>query len=82
MDALREECQLDGIECINKALIPPEYAWLYREYCLKNGLFSVAGSDCHSDEDIDKVFAHHEGFNLHKGSDEWLDEFLNRLDGK
>ena len=82
MDIFREECCLDGIECINKALIPPEYTGLYREYCLKHGLFSVAGSDCHSDEDIQRVFAHHEGFTLYQGSDKWLDEFLDRLDSR
>jgi len=82
MDALREECCLDGIECINKKKIPPEYTKLYREYCVQHGLFSVAGSDCHSDEDIPDVFAHHRGFPHHKGSDEWLDEFLARLDSR
>lgn len=79
MDALREECRLDGIECINKKLIPPEYTQLYREYCIKNGLFSVAGSDCHADEDIPHIFAHHTGFPAFEGSDKWLDEFLERL---
>ena len=82
MDALREECCLDGIECINKTNIPPEYTSLYREYCVQHGLFSVAGSDCHADEDIQDVFAHHSGVPYHKGSDEWLDEFLDRLDNR
>ena len=82
MDALREECHLDGIECINKSLIPPEYARLYREYCLKYGLFSVAGSDCHSDEDVPDIFAHHKGFAIYEGSDKWLDEFLDRVDSR
>jgi hypothetical protein len=80
MDRLRKECCLDGIECINKGLVPPEYTHLYREYCVKHGLFSVAGSDCHADADIPNVFAHHEGFAYYEGSDEWLDEFLGRLD--
>ena len=80
MDLLREECRLDGIECINKKLIPPEYTRLYREYCVQHGLFSVAGSDCHSDEDIPNVFAHHSGFQPYEGSDQWLDEFLDRLE--
>jgi predicted metal-dependent phosphoesterase TrpH len=80
MDILREECYLDGIECINKNNIPPEYTELYREYCVQHKLFSVAGSDCHSDADIPNVFAHHEGFPVHKDSGKWLDEFLDRLD--
>lgn len=80
MDTLREECHLDGIECINKNNIPPEYTRLYREYCVQHKLFSVAGSDCHSDEDIPRVFAHHSGFPSYEGSDKWLDEFLARLD--
>ncbi len=80
MDTLREECCLDGIECINKKMVPPECTQLYREYCVQHGLFSVAGSDCHSDEDIQDVFAHHKGFPHHEGSDKWLDEFLGRLD--
>jgi len=80
MDALREECRLDGIECINKTKIPLEYIQLYRAYCVQHSLFSVVGSDCHSDEDIPDVFAHHQGCPHHKKSDEWLDEFLERLD--
>ncbi|MBC8235511.1 PHP domain-containing protein [bacterium] len=79
MDVLREECCLDGIECINKSKVPPEYTQLYRKYCVQHGLFSVAGSDCHSDEDIPDIFAHHRGFPHHEGSDKWLNEFLNRL---
>lgn len=79
MDTLREECHLDGIECINKKLVPPEYTKLYREYCVRHKLFSVAGSDCHADADIPNVFAHHRGFPYHEGSGEWLDEFLDRL---
>lgn len=82
MDALREECCLDGIECINKGLIPADHTKLYREYCVRHGLFSVAGSDCHSDENIQDVFAHHKGFARCEGSDEWLDEFLERLDSR
>ena len=79
MDTLCEECCLDGIECVNTNNIPPEYTHLYREYCVKHGLLSTAGSDCHSDEDIQHTLAHHEGFPGYEGSDEWLDEFLDRL---
>ncbi len=79
MDRLREECCLDGVECINKNLIPPEYTQLYRAYCERHGLFSVAGSDCHADEDIPDIFAHHQGFTHHEDSGRWLDEFLERL---
>ena len=69
MDVLRQECQLDGIECGHRS-VPPEFRSIYREYCVEHGLFSVGGSDAHSDEDIQKFFADH------GGADEWLDEFL------
>jgi predicted metal-dependent phosphoesterase TrpH len=73
MDQLREECSLDGIECAHRS-VPSEYTPLYREYCVKNGLFSVGGSDCHGDEgELEN------GFGRHGGQDEWLDEFLERL---
>lgn len=80
MDQLRDECCLDGIECINKHLIPPECTRLYRAYCEQHGLISTAGSDCHADEDIPDVFAHHQGFPHYEESGTWLDEFLDRLD--
>ncbi|MBL4575884.1 MAG: PHP domain-containing protein [Opitutaceae bacterium] len=72
MDTLREECSLDGIECAHK-IVPPKYTTLYRDYCLQHNLFSVGGSDCHSDNDIN------DSVGLHNGKDEWLDEFLARL---
>ncbi len=73
MDALRTECQLDGIECAHPG-VPPEYTLFYRDYCVRHGLFSTGGSDCHTDEDIQQKFAGH------GGPDEWLDGFLDRLD--
>ena len=72
MDALRQECQLDGIECDHRS-VPPEFTPIYRQYCVEHGLFSVGGSDSHSDEDIQEFFAGH------GGPDEWLDEFLGSL---
>ena len=72
MDALCDECGLDGIECAHPS-VPPEYARLYRAYCERHGLFSVGGSDCHVDAEVEHAFA------LHGGADEWLDEFLERL---
>ena len=75
MDALREELQFEGIECAHGS-VPPEYARIYREYCVEHGLFSVGGSDCHSEEDVQTVFARH------GGPDEWLDEFLAALDAR
>lgn len=75
MDALREECDLDGIECAHPG-IPYDYSSRYRAYCDRNNLFSVAGSDCHSDDDANSNFARH-------GGDEvWLDEFLDILDSR
>ena len=72
MDAIREECDLDGIEC-GHGSVPPEYTRIYREYCIRHGLFSVAGSDCHDDEEIPTLFARH------GGETEWLGEFMDRL---
>ena len=72
MDLLREECGLDGVECAHSS-VPEEFTPVYREYCKRHGLFSTGGSDCHSDADINRVFA------THGGPDEWLEEFLNRV---
>ena len=70
MDILRQECQLDGIECAHRQ-VPPEFTPIYRAYCVEHGLFSVGGSDSHHDDDIRELFAGH------GGADEWLDEFLD-----
>jgi len=72
MDTLRQECQLDGIECAHRK-VPPGYTLIYREYCVEHGLFSVGGSDSHTVGDIQELFAGH------GGADEWLDEFLGCL---
>jgi len=72
MDALREECRLDGIECAHQS-VPAEFTPVYRAYCEANGLFSVAGSDCHNEPDIPDRFA------VHIGEAHWLDEFLDAL---
>ena len=72
MDALRHECQLDGIECAHRQ-VPPEFIPVYREYCVAHGLFSVGGSDSHNLSDIEERFAGH------GGADEWLDEFPDCL---
>ena len=74
MDQLREECALDGIECAHPA-VPPELTPVYREYCVEHGLFSTGGADCHTDEHIESTLGRH------IGEEEWLDEFLARLDG-
>jgi predicted metal-dependent phosphoesterase TrpH len=73
MDALTEECQLDGIECAHLS-VPVECTPIYRAYCEEKGLFSTAGTDCHSDEDVDRLLS------CHGGQEAWLDEFLERLD--
>jgi predicted metal-dependent phosphoesterase TrpH len=72
MDTLRQECQLDGIECAHRQ-VPPGFTLIYREYCVEHGLFSVGGSDSHTVGDIQELFAGH------GGADEWLDEFLGCL---
>lgn len=73
MDALREECALDGIECAHLSA-PMEFTRKYRAYCARHGLFSCGGSDCHSDEDVQKLLGRH------GGEEEWLDELLERLE--
>lgn len=70
MDALRDECDLDGIECANPEGVPPEYTERYRAYCRTHGLFSVGGSDCHDEWGL------RNSFGAHGGANEWLDEFL------
>ncbi len=72
MDALREICLLDGIECAHPR-VPPEYGRRYRVYCERHGLFATGGSDCHDEADIERVFA------AHGAPAAWLDELLFRL---
>jgi len=73
IEALRRECQLDGIECAHPA-VPPEFTPQYRQYCVEHGLFSVGGTDNHADDEV----ARHLG--RHLGEREWLDELLERLE--
>ena len=72
MDAIRAECCLDGVECAHPA-VPSDFTQRYRAYCVRHGLFSVGGSDCHADDEIARDFA------AHAGENDWLDEFLARL---
>ncbi len=72
MDALREECLLDGIECAHQS-VPAQFTPVYRSYCVENELFSTGGSDSHTDQDIETKFAGH------GGPDIWLDELLSRI---
>lgn len=74
MDQLRSECSLDGIECAHPN-VAPELTPIYRDYCRRHGLVSVAGSDAHTAEDIDRWMGRH------GGDAAWLEEFLDRLDG-
>lgn len=75
MDALREECGLDGIECAHPS-VPQELTVFYRAYCRKHGLVSTAGSDAHNPADVQPSSRH---FGCQSGEDEWLEEFLERL---
>jgi predicted metal-dependent phosphoesterase TrpH len=72
IDVLCGECCLDGIECAHPS-VPPEYTRLYRAYCVQRGLFSVGGSDCHADDEVEPLFGGH------IGEETWLDEFLGVL---
>lgn len=69
MDALRETFQLDGVECVH---MPSSQRQACRAYCIRHGLFSVAGTDLHrADADF--------GLGNHGGSNDWVEEFLERL---
>jgi hypothetical protein len=72
MDALRETFQLDGVEC---AHMPPSQVKACRAYCVRHGLFSVAGTDLHRCDTVSRLGSH-------GGSNDWLDEFLDRLEGR
>ena len=72
LDTLREEFQLDGIECAHPK-INPELRGILRKYCLANDLFSTGGSDNHFTDGIANSLGHH------GGEETWLDEFLERL---
>ena len=69
METLKEMFQLDGIECAHPS-IPAELSEFYRDYCLKNGLLSSAGSDLHNPV--------YEKFAVH-GEEVWLDELMERI---
>lgn len=73
MDTLRRELHLDGIECAHPG-VPEDLTPTYRQYCVKHKLFSCAGSDAHSADDIEAKLSRH------GGQEEWLGELLERLD--
>jgi predicted metal-dependent phosphoesterase TrpH len=72
MDLLRQECCLDGIECAHLR-VDPELTPIYRAYCRQHGLFSMGGSDSHTNE------AAIEHLGRHGGDSAWLEEFLERI---
>ncbi len=73
LDSLKDELQLDGMECAHTR-INPEMSKSLRKYCKNNGLFSTAGSDNHSKQEITNLVGKHGGDNS------WLEEFLEHLD--
>ena len=75
MNALRDMCQLDGIECSHPS-VPSAYGARYHTYCERHGLFATGGSDCHDELQIDQMFARH------GGPAAWLDEFLAAIDNR
>lgn len=86
MDALREECALDGIECAHRR-VGPSLTPLYRDYCRKHGLVSTAGSDSHDPTDLSaptREWGHtpERRFASHLGEPRWLEEFLERFPGR
>ncbi len=83
LDALREECDLDGIECAHP-LVNPELSAFCRAYCREHRLLSTAGSDCHRPDQIATPpaawgYSKEAHFAAHMGERVWLDEFLERL---
>ena len=72
MDALRLECGLDGIECAHPA-VPPQLTPAYRAYCREHGLVSTAGTDCHTELEIEQSLGRH------GGEESWLVEVLDHL---
>jgi len=81
MDRLCRDCQLDGIECANGKNVPADHVHLYRQYCVERGLFSTVGSDCHAPEALDGQLAFRgPEFAPYRGQNDWLDEFMARLD--
>lgn len=79
MDQLREELQLDGIECAHTH-VPQELTPIYRKYCLEHRLLSSAGSDCHSDPPHYHLGVSADArFGIHSGKPEWLAEIEERL---
>lgn len=79
MDALKEELGFEGVECAHD-LVPKELTPFYRDYCVRNGLFSSGGSDSHADHSNNpfRIATQHE-FARHIGKPEWLDEILQRI---
>ncbi len=83
MEAVCEECQLDGLECAHPA-VPPEMTVFYREFCRRRGLISTAGSDSHYPEVFEPPeegwgYSARPVFGAHLGEAAWLDEFLERV---
>ena len=72
MDALREEIEFDAIECAHPR-VPAELSFLYRDYCREHRLLSTAGSDSHTEADVESKFA------KHGGPTAWMDELAERL---
>ena len=78
MDEMREVLMFDGIECAHTS-IPEELTPFYREYCLKHGLLSTAGSDTHSVPGNQYRFCEHCNFACHIGDSRWKDEIFERV---
>ena len=71
LDALREMCQFDGIECAQEGM-DDDANNFYRAYCKANKLLSSGGSDLHQPHFTEK-------FARHGGPEIWLDELLERI---
>lgn len=72
MDLLRDELQLDGVECAHRT-VPAELTAVYRAWCEEHDLISTGGSDTHWPEYV------RDGVGRHIGPDEWWPEIEARL---
>ena len=74
MDALREECALDGIECAHTR-VDPALGAEYEGYCAEHGLLCVAGSDGHDEAALKGMLGRH------GGKEAWVEALMERVKG-
>ena len=78
IEELRERLDFDGIECAHTS-VDAEHRAFYREYCLKNGLLSTAGSDVHCAPGDKYKWGEKCKLGVHGGEERYLEEILERV---